>query len=66
MIYRPILFGSGSKVNSKLNAQVNSLFDNNITALIIIDVQEKLISAISNTDELKINILKMIIISKFN
>ena len=56
MIYRPILFGSKSKGNSKLTAQVNRLFDNKNTALIIIDVQEKLISAISNIDELKMNL----------
>ncbi len=59
MIYRPILFGSESKGNLKSNAQVNRLFDIKNTALIIIDVQEKLISAISNSDELKMNILKI-------
>ena len=59
MIYRPNLFRSEYKGNSKLNSKANRLFDIKNTALIIIDVQEKLISVIPNSDDLIMNILKI-------
>ena len=55
MIYRPNLFRSEYKGNSK----ANRLFDIKNTALIIIDVQEKLIRSIPNSDDLIMNILKI-------
>ncbi len=59
MINPLILFGSNAKGNSKINAYTNRTLDINNTALIIIDIQEKLIRAIPNNTDIIFNISKI-------
>ena len=59
MINRATFYGSKFIENSKLNTKLLRLLDAKNTALIIMDVQEKLIRAIPNSEELIFNISRI-------